>query len=190
MAEAPARYRPQMTQAGLAPTHEVVAVDEFGETRELHIAGEFPLTVKVDGREIVTLMTLGTYPEALTLGYLRNQRMLENIEDVRTVSVDWEREQVNVETVQMKALYWANASRLSIGHLQSAASAGVMMIELCSLRSFSLELRDASRRAIADLCSQVAGATRSTAAGSFLKCAIRLPVGADRASSLLAPAPS
>lgn len=97
-------YRPEMSQAGLAPTHAVEAVDEFGETRALHIAGEFPLTLKVDGREIVTLMTLGTYPEALTLGYLRNQRMVENLADVKSVQVDWDREQVNVTTTHGRGI--------------------------------------------------------------------------------------
>ncbi len=89
-------YRPRMTQAGLAPTHAVQAVDEYGESREIHVAGEFPLTIKVDDREVVTLMTLGTYPEALTLGYLRNQRLIEHIEDIESVAVDWDREQVAV----------------------------------------------------------------------------------------------
>jgi FdhD protein len=93
-----------MTSAGLAPTHAVQAVDEFGDTRDLHVAGEFPLTVKVDGREIVTLMTLGTHPELLTLGYLRNQRMLDRVEDVRAVDVDWDREQVNVTTMHGRGI--------------------------------------------------------------------------------------
>ena len=97
-------YRPQMSEAGLAPTHAVEAMDEFGEIRALHVAGEFPLTIKVDDREIVTLMTLGTNPELLTLGYLRNQRMLERIEDVAAVEVDWEREQVNVRTVHGRGI--------------------------------------------------------------------------------------
>ncbi len=65
----------------------------------MEVAGEFPLTIKVDDREVVTLMTLGTYPEALTLGYLRNQRLIEDIETIRSVQVDWEREQVAVTTV-------------------------------------------------------------------------------------------
>ena len=69
-----------MSEAGLAPTHAVQAVDEQGEGRDMEVAGEFPLTIKVDDREVVTLMTLGTYPEALTLGYLRNQRLIEDIE--------------------------------------------------------------------------------------------------------------
>ena len=93
-----------MSSAGLAPTHAVQAVDEFGDTRDMHVAGEFPLTIKVDGREIVTLMTLGTHPELLTLGYLRNQRMLERIEDVAAVQVDWEREQVSVSTVHGRGI--------------------------------------------------------------------------------------
>jgi FdhD protein len=93
-----------MTAAGLAPTHAVQAIDEYGESREMHVAGEFPLTIKVDGREIVTLMTLGTHPELLTLGYLRNQRMLERLEDVAAVEVDWDREQVNVSTVHGRGI--------------------------------------------------------------------------------------
>jgi FdhD protein len=94
-----APYKPRMTQAGLAPTHPVAAVDEYGTRRELRIAGEFPLTVKVDRREVVTLMTLGTHPEELTLGYLRNQRLIEAIEQIRSVEVDWNRGVVQVETV-------------------------------------------------------------------------------------------
>lgn len=87
-----------MTSAGLAPTHAVQATDEYGEARDVHIAGEFPLTLKVDDREVVTLMTLGTQPEALTLGYLRNQRLVESIEQIRSVEVDWDRETVSVTT--------------------------------------------------------------------------------------------
>lgn len=57
MSESPQAYRPHMTEAGLAPTHAVQAVDEQGEEREMEVAGEFPLTIKVDDREVVTLMT-------------------------------------------------------------------------------------------------------------------------------------
>jgi FdhD protein len=94
-----APYKPRMTRAGLAPTHPVAAVDEYGARRELRIAGEFPLTVKVDQREVVTLMTLGTHPEELTLGYLRNQRLIEAIEQIRSVEIDWNRGVAQVETV-------------------------------------------------------------------------------------------
>jgi len=89
-------YRPQMSQQGLAPTHGVSAINQFGEQREVHVAGESPLTLKVNDREIVTLMTLGTHPEELSLGYLRNQRLLEDITDVESVNVNWEKELVDV----------------------------------------------------------------------------------------------
>ena len=92
-------YQPRMTDSGLSPTHAVIAHDEYGEPREMHVAGEFPLTLKVDDNEIVTLMTLGTHPEELALGYLRNQRLIDNIEEIRSVSVDWERDTVAIETV-------------------------------------------------------------------------------------------
>ena len=91
-------YRPSMTQAGLAPTHPVIAVDEFGERREVYVAGESPLSLYVDDREIVTLMTLGTQPEALAIGYLRNQRFIDKLEEIRDVSVDWRTESVRITT--------------------------------------------------------------------------------------------
>jgi FdhD protein len=87
-----------LTTAGLPPVHQVEVVDHFGQPRQVAIPGESPLTIKVDGREIVTLMTLGANPEELALGYLYNQRLLERIEDIDSVSVDWDRETVNVAT--------------------------------------------------------------------------------------------
>lgn len=97
-------YTPKLSESGLNPTHPVSAVDEFGETRDMQVAGEFPLIIKVDNREIVTLMTLGTHPETLTLGYLRNQRFIEDLEDIVSVDVDWERELVEVETRDGKGI--------------------------------------------------------------------------------------
>ncbi|XXK29120.1 formate dehydrogenase accessory sulfurtransferase FdhD [Arenicellales bacterium nBUS_45] len=96
--------RPILSDQGLDPTRPVNAKDEFGEERALNIAGEYPLTIKVDDAEVVTLMTLGTYPEKLTLGYLRNQRLIDEISDVAEVKVDWERETVDVSTAQGKGI--------------------------------------------------------------------------------------
>jgi FdhD protein len=91
-------YRPELTSAGLEPTHAVAATDEYGHTRELDIAGESPLTLYVDKREVVTLMTLGTYPEALAIGYLRNQGLVNSLHEIVSVQVDWETEAVAVIT--------------------------------------------------------------------------------------------
>ena len=91
-------HRPALSQAGLKPSHAVVAVDEFGQPREGHIAGEQPLTLYLDKREVVTLMTLGTDPELLVLGYLRNQRLVPSLESVRSVQVDWETDACAITT--------------------------------------------------------------------------------------------
>jgi FdhD protein len=91
-------YRPLLTDAGRPATFDVDAVDEHGETRTVPIAGEHPLTVYVDKQEILTLMTLGAAPEDLTIGYLRNQRLVDSIEDIVAVQVDWETSSVAVKT--------------------------------------------------------------------------------------------
>jgi len=97
-------YQPRMTQAGLAPTYPVSATDEHGERRELRVAGELPLTLKVDNREVVTLMTLGTHPEELALGYIRNQRLIERIEDIAAVEVDWDRGVAHIVTTHGRGI--------------------------------------------------------------------------------------
>ncbi|HEX7044146.1 MAG TPA: formate dehydrogenase accessory sulfurtransferase FdhD [Burkholderiales bacterium] len=103
-----------MTRAGLSPTHPVTAVDEYGNIRELQVAGERPLTLYVDKKEIVTLMTLGTQPEALALGYLRNQDLIERIEDVKSVQVDWDTESVAVTTRSGVAELLARTARRTV----------------------------------------------------------------------------
>ena len=90
--------RPALTRASRALTFEVEAINERGEMVPTAIAGENPLTLYVDKREIVTLMTLGQAPEALALGYLRNQRLVQSIEEIAAVQVDWETDSVAVTT--------------------------------------------------------------------------------------------
>jgi FdhD protein len=81
--------RPLLTDAARPATVDVVATDEQGRRRVTAIAGEHPLTVYLDRRELVTLMTLGAAPEELALGYLRNQRLVEHLSDIAAVQVDW-----------------------------------------------------------------------------------------------------
>ncbi len=94
----PPRYRPELSQASARLTHEVSALDERGRPSLIAIPAERPLTVYVDKREIVTLMTLGGAPEALVLGYLRNQRLVRALEDIVSIQVDWSVDAVAVST--------------------------------------------------------------------------------------------
>ncbi|MFC7287181.1 formate dehydrogenase accessory sulfurtransferase FdhD [Herminiimonas glaciei] len=91
-------YRPEFSSTPVALTYEVNAIDETAQTSPLAIPAERPLTVYVDQRELVTLMTLGAAPEALTLGYLRNQRLVQAIEEIVAIHVDWTQHAVYVTT--------------------------------------------------------------------------------------------
>ena len=90
--------KPDITSATRPLTFDVDALNERGEVLATPIAGEHPLTLYVDKREIVTLMTLGQAPEALAIGYLRNQRLVRSIEEIAAVQVDWETDSVAVVT--------------------------------------------------------------------------------------------
>lgn len=71
-------------------TIEVEVFDEYGENLTKQIACERPLTVMLNWKEIVTLMTLGSRPESLVLGYLKNQSFLSDPEAVESIIIDWE----------------------------------------------------------------------------------------------------
>jgi FdhD protein len=81
---------PFLTEARAPLTQEIPTVNEHGERDTVSIPAERPLTVYVDKRELVTLMTLGARPEWLVLGYLRNQRLVNAVNEVESVTVDWE----------------------------------------------------------------------------------------------------
>lgn len=88
----------EMTDAGLEFSTSTIAIDEFGNNRQIELVGERALTLYVDKQEIVTLMTMGTNPELLSLGYLKNQGFFEQINAIKVVQVDWETETVVVIT--------------------------------------------------------------------------------------------
>lgn len=90
--------KPEMTDAGLGFSKSTIAIDECGNSRKIELVGERALTIYVDKQEIVTLMTMGTHPELLTLGYLKNQGFFEDISEIKVVQVDWETEAVAVLT--------------------------------------------------------------------------------------------
>jgi len=86
----PVAGAPRLTQASCELLREIQILDEYGDRRSIHIPAERPLTVFVDKRELVTLMTLGARPELLVLGYLHNQRLIARVQEVESVTVDWE----------------------------------------------------------------------------------------------------
>jgi FdhD protein len=92
------RHRPILTHNARPATYTVDARDETGRLVPTPIAGEHPLTLYVDKKELVTLMTLGAAPEALAIGFLRNQRLVGSIDEIVAVQVDWDVNAVAVTT--------------------------------------------------------------------------------------------
>jgi len=79
-------------------TRVVSGLDHLGQQQQISVVEERPLTIFLNGQEIVTAMTIGDYPEYLALGFLRNQGMLQDGETVQGVDFDEELETVVVRT--------------------------------------------------------------------------------------------
>ena len=87
---------PNPQEKGL--TRQVAGLDHLGAEISLNVVEERPLTIWLNGQEIVTAMTIGDYPEYLAQGFLSNQGMLAKEEIVQSVDFDAELETVVVRT--------------------------------------------------------------------------------------------
>ena len=90
---APDPQAPRLTRA-------VRGVDHDGLETTIRVVEERPLTIYLNSQEIVTAMTIGDYPEYLALGFLRNQRMLRDDDEIERVDYDEELETVVVRTTR------------------------------------------------------------------------------------------
>jgi len=137
--------KPLLTNAAKPATFEVEAYNERGEMVPTAVAGEHPLTLYLDRREIVTLMTLGHAPEALAIGYLRNQRLVPSIDEITAVQVDWDIEAVAVTTRRRRRPQALAKKTVTTGCGQGTVF-GDLMEEIDEIK-----LRDDVRLADADL---------------------------------------
>ncbi|HET7297104.1 MAG TPA: formate dehydrogenase accessory sulfurtransferase FdhD [Burkholderiales bacterium] len=130
------RRGPKLTDAAKPATFEVEAYNERGEMVPTAIAGEHPLTLYLDKREVVTLMTLGHAPEALVIGYLRNQRLVKSIDKIAAVQVDWETESAAVTTRAKKRVKISKKKTVTTGCGQGTMYGDLMEdIEKVKLRN-------------------------------------------------------
>jgi len=94
---------PTRSHAKIDHSNSFEAVDEQGEPIVVNLVTERPLTIFVDRKEIVTLMTMGAHPELLTLGYLKNQGFFSDIAEIKLVQVDWQTNAVAVVTAKQNS---------------------------------------------------------------------------------------
>jgi FdhD protein len=81
-------------------TRRVEGIDQDGRPIETAVVTERPLTLFLNGREIVTMMTIGDHPAYLAVGYLLNQNMLAPDDDIVGIDYDDEIDTVVVRTAR------------------------------------------------------------------------------------------
>ncbi len=151
---------------------DVLICDETGREKSVAVVNEYPLTININGMEIVTLMTLGTAPEDLVMGYLRNQRLIQTPLDILSIRMDWERETAFVKAKKDSVVDLKGKTRKKI----VTTGCGEGTVFSCSLDKiyetrlvpFSL-----SRCQILDLCKKIkAKGDIYPKAGSVHTCAL------------------
>jgi len=80
-------------------TASVTGINHFGEISEIPVVTERPMTIYLNSQEIVTAMTIGDYPSLLAVGYLKNQGMLQQTDQITSIEVE---EDLNVVVVRTK----------------------------------------------------------------------------------------
>lgn len=178
-------------------TFEVEAVNEHGVSVPTAVAGEHPLTLYLDKRELVTLMTLGAAPEHLALGYLRNQRLVTDLADLAAVQVDWETDSVAITSRTLRATgttMWENQpesarldSRLARRTITTGCGQGSMFGDL--METLAEVVLPAAPRLSEEVLFTVMERMRThesiyRVAGAVHGCALCSNAGADRGEIL------
>jgi len=139
----PVPNAPRVTAASCALLREISIVDEQGDRRPIYVPAERPRTVFLDGRELVTLMTLGACPEMLVLGYLRNQRLIGDVTMIESLAVDWN---MGSATVTTRASIRGGGTGAAPGIVGTACGLGTVFSDLMmQVEAGALPLAESAR---------------------------------------------
>jgi len=124
-------------------TEPVRGIDQDGNPVDARVVVERPLTLFLNGQEIVTMMTIGDYPDYLAVGYLANQNMLlpgdaitgiDHDEDLGVVVVRTDRETDYEARLKKKTLTSGCAQGTVFGDLMESLE-GVVLKPDAELRT-------------------------------------------------------
>lgn len=162
---------PALTQARAPLTREIDVVNEKGEKSQMHIPAERDLTVYVDKRELVTLMTLGAHPELLVLGFLLNQRLVDSAAQIESITVDWDVNSAAVKThAGIDKIEERTAKKVVTTGCGQGSVFGGLMDEMDSIRLPAAQLMQSQLYGITEAIRQQESTYKS--AGSVHGCAL------------------
>ena len=129
----------------------VTGINHFGEISEIPVVTERPLTIYLNSQEIVTAMTIGDYPSLLALGYLKNQGMIKQTDQITSIEVDEDLDVVVVRTkretnYEEKLSRKIRTSGCAVGTIYGDIMDGLQDIELPSSKMRISHLYDLSRK--------------------------------------------
>jgi FdhD protein len=153
----PIANAPRLTSTSCEAVREIEILDELGVRRAIYIPAERPLTVFVDDRELVTLMTLGASPELLVLGFLRNQRLIKDAAALESISVDWRAGTAIVKTRLGKRELPAASPRIVAGGSGQGSIYAAMMSQFDTIRlpdAGESRINGSTLRAVLDIMRQ------------------------------------
>jgi len=132
-------------------TASVTGIDHFGEISEIPVVTERPLTIYLNSQEIVTAMTIGDYPSLLALGYLKNQGMIKQTDQITSIEVDEDLDVVVVRTkretnYEEKLSRKIRTSGCAVGTIYGDIMDGLQDIQLPSSKIKISHLYDLSRK--------------------------------------------
>ena len=132
-------------------TASVTGINHFGEISEIPVVTERPLTIYLNSQEIVTAMTIGDYPSLLALGYLKNQGMIKQTDQITSIEVDEDLDVVVVRTkretnYEEKLSRKIRTSGCAVGTIYGDIMDGLQDIELPSSKMKISHLYDLSRK--------------------------------------------
>ena len=81
-------------------TYEVEVIDEKNRKKQLYIPAERPITLYLNNKELLTVMTLGMNTKSLIIGYLRNQQLVSSLDDIESIQIDWD---VSAAAIKLKS---------------------------------------------------------------------------------------
>jgi FdhD protein len=153
----PIANAPHLTSTSCEAVREIEILDELGVRRSIYIPAERALTVIVDDRELVTLMTLGASPELLVLGFLRNQRLIKDAAALESISVDWRAGTAIVKTRLGRRELPAALPRIVASGSGQGSVYAAMMSQLDTLRlpdAGEARISGSTLRAVLDIMRQ------------------------------------